>query len=104
MSDQLSSQEKIFLGWTARGFLNWSIKQSDDLEYLLSGEHTKRELFSIIVNKRNDVIVDYILSHRSENIVIVYGSLHFNGIYESLQRHETGWNIAHIETLKPYGY
>jgi hypothetical protein len=35
-------------------------------------------LWTSIIDRRNDALVDYIRTHPTEHIAIVYGALHFN--------------------------
>jgi hypothetical protein len=98
---KLSSQDRIFISWLFRGMLNWSLKQSADIDEFLVGGN-KKELFTTIIDRRNDAIVEYILANPNKNIVVVYGALHFNGVYESLQKKQKGWNATHIENISPY--
>ncbi len=97
----LSSQERIFIGWLARGILSWSLKQSGTIDTLMASP-TQARLFDTIVDRRNDSIVAYILAHPTEKIAIVYGALHFNGVYRALQKHDSHWQISKIETRSPY--
>ena len=85
----------------ARGILSWSLKQSAHIESLLTDPRQSR-LFETIIDRRNDRIVEYIVTHPKQKIVVVYGALHFNGVYESLQKKQKGWNTTHIENISPY--
>ncbi len=97
----LSPREKVFISWVARGALNYSLKQSSDIdEILISGP--QRQLFQTIIHRRNDKIVDYIIENPTKKIAIVYGALHSNGVYESLQKKDKNWVISTIKTSTPY--
>jgi hypothetical protein len=63
-----------------------------------------RALWTSIVDRRNDAIISYIRSHPTQNIAIVYGALHFNGVYASLQKIDPSWQIVHIVSQSPYRY
>ena len=99
--DSLTPQERIFVGWVGRGLLSWSLRRSDDLDALLIAP-SQSQLFTTIIDRRNDAIIEYIQTHPQENIAIVYGALHFNGVYEALQRLSPSWQISHIENSEPY--
>ena len=99
--DSLTPQERIFVGWVGRGLLSWSLRRSDDLDTLLIPASQTR-LFTTIIDRRNDAIIAYIQAHPQENIAIVYGALHFNGVYEALQRLSPQWTVTHIESSQPY--
>ncbi len=99
--ENLTPQERIFVGWVGRGLLSWSLRRSDDLDTLLIAP-SQSQLFTTIIDRRNDAIVAYIQAHPRENIAIVYGALHFNGVYEALQRTDLTWKITHIDNSEPY--
>ncbi len=46
-----------------------------DIEHIANAQN--KGLFDIIVDRRNDKVVEYIVNHPNENIAIVYGALHF---------------------------
>lgn len=85
----------------ARGFMNWSLKQSEDIGSVLTSG-PQAQLYTTIIDRRNDRIVEYIQSHPGQKIAIVYGALHFNGVYEALQRTSTKWKINQIKKYTPY--
>ncbi|MBC7498599.1 hypothetical protein H7170_03045 [Candidatus Gracilibacteria bacterium] len=97
----LSPRERIWMSWVGRGLLSWSLRRSDDLSDLLT-TGSQAQLFNTIINRRNDAIIRYIQDHPTERIAIVYGALHFNGVYEALQRLSPAWQVAHIENSEPY--
>lgn len=99
--ETLSSQERIFIGWMARGFLNWSLKQSEDISTMLTAG-TQAKLFEVIIDRRNDRIVEYIVSHPKQKIAVVYGALHFNGVYEALQKKDKNWKTVNMKNNTPY--
>jgi hypothetical protein len=97
----LGTQERLFIWWTARALLNWSLKQSEDINSILTSSSQSR-LFEVIIDRRNDRIVEYITTHPKQKIVVVYGALHFNGVYESLQKIDKNWNTTDIKNSTPY--
>ncbi|NRH21104.1 hypothetical protein HOO68_03605 [Candidatus Gracilibacteria bacterium] len=97
----LTSRERIFTGWIARGFMNWSLKQSDDMTSVLTSG-SGAQLFTTIIDRRNDKIIEYIQGHPDQNIAVVYGALHFNGVYEALQRANPTWKMKQIKKYTPY--
>lgn len=73
---EVSSREKLFIGYVSRAVLNFTLSQSANLEDVLTSETAPR-LFDAILAKRNDSIVQYIQKHPTTPIAIVYGGLHF---------------------------
>lgn len=101
LRENMTAREQLFLGWVGRGLLNWGLKRSGNLDMILSSPDQSR-LFSTIIDRRNDAIVKYIQTHPNQNIAIIYGALHFNGVYEALQKSSTGWTVTHITSSEPY--
>ncbi|MBX9809638.1 hypothetical protein K2X92_04600 [Candidatus Gracilibacteria bacterium] len=96
----INDRERSFVSWIARGLLNWSLKQSADIDTLITtGPQSK--LFSAIIDRRNDKIIEYIESNPKQKIAIVYGALHFNGVYEALQK-KNAWNVVLTKSTAPY--
>ncbi len=67
----MNYQEKLFISWMARGFLNWSLKQSEDINMIIASSD-QSNLFETIIDRRNDQIVEYIIAHPKEKIAVVY--------------------------------
>lgn len=101
LNDVITPRERIFAGWIAWGLLNWSLKQSGDPD-LLTNVHTHPNLFTTIINHRNDRIIEYIQKNPNKKIAIVYWALHFNGVYESLQKIDPNWKTVNTRISKPY--
>ncbi len=60
------------------------------------------EVADVIIKKRNVHVIDTVLVNTGSNIVIVYGALHFQGMYELLRNHDQNWKIEKLEALYPY--
>ncbi len=71
-----------------------------DLE-ALSSENNK-ELFDIILHKRNEKIVSYIRENPEKNIVVVYGALHFEWVFTWLKQADKEWKIKSFTSFTPY--
>ena len=97
----MTPRERTWMSWVGGGLLSWSLRRSADLDSLSTGG-SQAQLFTTIIDRRNDAIIRYIQEHPTERIAIVYGALHFNGVYESLQRLDPPWTVTHIESREPY--
>ncbi len=71
-----------------------------DVEKLALAHENK--LFDIILGKRNQKIIDYIIANPDQNVVVVYGALHFSGIFEALALHDKNWKISTYSSYTPY--
>lgn len=98
----LTPRERTWLSWVARGILSYSLKYSSDMIGTITS--TDPTLWASIIDRRNDTLVDYIQSHPTENIAIVYGALHFNWVYGALQKIDPSWKIVDIKNQAPYQY
>ncbi|MBP9779726.1 hypothetical protein KBD33_03845 [Candidatus Gracilibacteria bacterium] len=98
--ETLSQSESEFLESIFRAFLNWSIVNMADIDRISLAD--KKELFDIILGKRNQKIVDYIVANPNKDIVIVYGALHYPGIMQSLVYHDKKWKIENYTNHAPY--
>ncbi len=60
------------------------------------------ELFMAILHDRNVHIVSTLEADNHTHFVLIYGALHFQGIYDLLKTHDPNWKIISIEPLYPY--
>ncbi len=97
----MTTKDKVFLNFLARGMLNASLKSSDDIALLFSTPEKKR-LLEVLLDERNKKVLEYIDANPNKKIAIVYGALHFNGIFEALQSQNPPWKIEKIEKYIPY--
>lgn len=101
MTTTLSSRESDFARWVVRWLLSWSLKNTGSIEEALS-RGPQKDIFDAILRHRNQNIIKYIFEHPHQNIVIVYGALHFNGVYEWLQKIDPNWHTLKSEAFTPY--
>ena len=60
------------------------------------------EFLKVILHDRNIPVVKYIIDHPTENIAIVYGAAHFDGIFEELKKHDASWKITDVKAFHPF--
>ncbi len=57
----------------------------------------------VILRKRNEHVVDTLIREKSASgVVLVYGALHFQGMYDLLLARDPSWHIDSIEPRYPY--
>lgn len=83
-----------------RSVLSALLKNNQSLDTL--GLGLNPILAEAILDQRNQHIVDTLLVSDQKKIILVYGALHFEGIYALLQAHDPRWNILSIEPMYPY--
>lgn len=55
-------------------------------------------LFSnVVVDKRNEILFDYVKKNSDKNLIINYGYLHFMGFFELLKKEDPNWKIEKTE-------
>ena len=70
-AERLTPPERIWISWIGRGLLSWSLRRSSDLSSMLT-TGSQAQLYSTIIDRRNDTIIRYIQDHPTTNIVVVY--------------------------------
>ena len=85
-----------------RSMLNFFLRNNSSLDSLASG--FSPEVFDVILHDRNAFIVKTLEADTQKNIVLVYGALHFQGIYDLLKTHDPKWKILSVESLYPYSF
>lgn len=102
----LNSREEILIRQLLHAVLNFYFKRIENVVIpsdLTSASLTDSEKFlSIILHKRNDPVIEYINNHPNENIAIVYGALHFQGVFEGLKKKDDTWKILSLEAFSPF--
>lgn len=61
----------------------------------------KEAILDTILNDRNQVIVDAINKSENKKIFVVYGALHFPGVYSELKKNDIRWRITRQEIVIP---
>ncbi len=97
---KLNEKEKIILRYINKSFVNMIVK-SENLQTLIQNEFANKELFDVILNKRNEVVAKKIISSEDKKIVMTYWMLHFNWILNILKENDIRWHITKIDYLYP---
>ncbi len=94
------AQSWPLLWYILRWVLNFTLSHISGTDIIFDTMNPR--LREAILSKRNKHVVDTILADEKTNIVILYGALHFEGIYELLHRDSPLWKIGTIEPYYPY--
>jgi len=100
--EQLSSLNERQLGllrYINQSLLNFMIKQ-EWLRNLIVEKVANQDLFSVILDERNEYVVSEIVKRWDEKIFILYWLMHFPGVLELLQQDDSNWNIISTEYLQ----
>lgn len=96
----LNEKELQILIYVNKAILNAIIK-SDGAKNSIIANFANKDLFDIILHKRNDVVSEAIIESEYKKIVITYGLLHFEWILKNLQKNDPSWKIIKTEYLYP---
>lgn len=94
--DNISSAQLFVIKSFNVAFLNFMIKHSflrDGAIKLMWNE----DIFSVILDDRNEHVANYIITNNEEKIIILYWLMHFEWILSLLQSHDSRWSIVSTE-------
>ncbi|EKE29620.1 MAG: hypothetical protein ACD_2C00135G0001 [uncultured bacterium (gcode 4)] len=97
---QMTPRELNFLIYVNRSIMNFIIKNESVRNTILAWSGQKN-LFDIILEDRNRVIIDSIVKTEHPKIYITYWLMHFNGVWSWLQRLDPSWKLLSIKYLTP---
>ena len=75
-----------------QSILNFLIK-SEKIQEVLTNNFSNKQLFDVILNKRNEVLSNEIINSEYDKIYITYWLLHFKWVLELLQEQDSNWKI-----------
>ena len=83
-------QRKAFHQFTHAG-INLMTQKEEIMSQLL--ESSSDFLQDIILDLRNEHVAQEILTNTDKNIYLIYGALHYQGIFELLQESDSNWQV-----------
>ncbi len=96
----LNEKELSILRYINKGMLNFMI-WSEGTQNLVMNNFTNQKLFSIILDKRNEVLSDKIITSNDKKIFITYWLLHFKWVFDILKKSDNKWKVTKTEFLYP---
>lgn len=97
---KLNDRELKILVFINKSILNFIIK-SDKLQELITDNFANKKLFDVILNKRNEVVANEVISSKYNKIFTTYWLLHFKWIFELLKKDDPNWKIVKEDYLYP---
>jgi len=88
----LNDRQLTALRYINQSLLNFMIKQ-ENLRNLIVEKVANRDLFSVILDSRNEHIISEITARWDEKIVVIYGLMHFEWVFKLLQQQDPNWEI-----------
>lgn len=88
----LNHKELSILRYINKGILNFMIWSKGTQNFVMDNFSNKK-LFSIILDKRNEVLSDEIIKSEYNKIYVTYWLLHFEWVFELLKKNDKNWKI-----------
>ncbi len=98
--NRLQPRELAILRYVNKSFINMIVK-SEWIQQSLQDNFSNKELFQVILDERNKVIADKIIHGEDTKIIMTYGLLHFEWIFNLLKQNSLKWRIEKIDYLYP---
>lgn len=92
-ADSYNPRELAVVRYFLRAMMSLVIKNRDTGEAAFAGLG-KVDLFSSILDDRNEVLADAISSTDEKKVFVTYGMLHFDGTFYLLQEKDPRWKIV----------
>ena len=97
---QLNEKELKILRYVNKAMLNLLI-WNEKIQTTLTNNFTNKNLFEIILDKRNEVLSNEIIDSKYNKIYITYWLLHFKWVFKLLQNQDKNWKIIKTDYLYP---
>ena len=88
----LSQKQLTLLKYINQGLLNFMIKH-EWLRNFLVAKLANQDIFTVILEDRNKHLVQELLIRNDEKVIILYGLMHFNWVYDLLKQQDSSWEI-----------
>ncbi len=97
---QLNEKQLQVLVYINQAIMNFIIK-NDKLQAGVLAIFWNSNLFEVILNKRNELLISEIQKSKYDKIFITYWLLHFKWIFDKLKEIDPNWKIINQEELYP---
>jgi len=92
----LNPRELAVVRFFNQSIMNFMIK-NDSLRDTLLKQSGKTDIFSVILDDRDQYLADEILKNEYQKIHILYGLMHFEGVYQLLREADPRWRITETQ-------
>ena len=97
---ELNEKELNVLVYINQAILNFIIK-SDSLKNIITNNFWNKELFYVILHKRNEILANWIIESEYNKIYTTYWLLHFEWVLKLLQENDDNWKITKYNSSYP---
>lgn len=98
---KLNDRELKVINYVTKSMLNFLMKNTSILNWL-TNSYSNENLFKVILDERNKVLVDAIIESEFNKIYITYWALHFDWVYELLKATDSNWKIIEENFYYPF--
>lgn len=98
--EKLNNKELEILRYVNKAFINLIVKNKN-LQDIIQSNFANKELFEVILNKRNEIIAEKFINSSDKKIIATYWMLHFEWIFNILKENDIKWRISKIDYLYP---
>jgi len=96
----LNEKELQILVYVNQAMLNLLIS-SEEIQTTLTNNFWNKELFEVILEERNKVLVNEIVNSEYKDIYTTYWLLHFKWVFNLLKENDPKWEIIEVNNLYP---
>ncbi|MCP4522813.1 MAG: TraB/GumN family protein, partial [Candidatus Gracilibacteria bacterium] len=97
---ELQGRELLVLQFVNKAILS-ALTKNESLTDSIQENFGNVELFEIILEGRNQIVADKIISSGDTKIFATYGALHYNGVLELLKQNDPNWKIISQKDFYP---
>ncbi len=97
---KLNPKELVILRYINRAIVNFIIKNDNFRDFVLNKIWNKN-LFDVILWKRNELLAKEIINSKHKKIIITYWLMHFKWVLELLKKDNNNWAIYKTKYLYP---
>ncbi len=98
---RLNEKELKILVYVNQAILNFLVK-NDVLKEKIMNEFWNKELFEVILYKRNELLASEIINSKYNKIIVTYGLLHFEWVFDILKKKDPHWQIREVQPKYPF--
>lgn len=97
---ELNERELSVLIYINQWIINFIIK-SDDFRNFVTDNLWNKNLFDVILDNRNDILADAIITSKYDKIIVTYWLMHFDWVLDLLKKNDSNWRIEKIDYMYP---
>lgn len=93
---EMSDKQLAIMRYINKSILNFLIKHKSLRDAIISN-FGNQDLFAVILDDRNTHLVENINQSEYNKIIVIYGLMHFEWVFDLLQSEDENWRIERID-------